>query len=379
VKSLTITALLISIGALSAQPSAADESRNYISIVGSTTLQPFAKAVAEQIGKKHKIKPPMIESTGTAGGFTLFCEGVGMAYPDIVNASRPMKQKELDACRSHGVDDVVEIKIGSGAAVLVQPTSAQVLDVSRKDLFLALAKNVPDPNCKTACDRLTPNPYQTWKQVNPSLPDLSIEIMGPPAGSGTREIINGTVMEASCDSYPWIAEKKTRSEAEYKRICHAIREDGAYAEETSDTILTRISGRSNAVGIVTYAAYQSAGKGLKVISVEGVQPLAARLASQSYPLTKPLLVYVKKAHVHRVPGLDRYLAELTNDQAWGNKGYLLKKGLAPMSADERKGYGEIVKSLRPMVDAGLLLPIGTVFETEPNFVSSPARKKKSQK
>lgn len=380
----SVTAGLISLWATAA---GADGARNYISIVGSTTVQPFSQAVAEQIAKTYKVKAPMIESTGTGGGITLFCEGVGMAYPDIVNASRPMKQKELDNCRANGVNDVVEIKVGSGGVTLIQSNSAATFEITRKDLFLALAKRIPDPACKTPCEKLINNPYQTWKQINPTLPDQPIEVLGPPASSGTSEAFMDTVMDTGCDSYPWLLQKKTKSETEYKRICHSLRDDGAYTEETSDSILSRIGGQSKAVGIVPYAAYQSADSHVKAVAVEGIKPSSAQLAAQTYPLTKPLLFYVKKAHVDRVPGLNRYIAEFTSDKAWGSKGYLLKKGLVPMAAAERAGYAAIARDLKPMSVAGDLLPIPASAAAElqeaskatPAASRPAAKKKKRQK
>ena len=342
---------------LFAASASADGVRNYISIVGSTTVQPFSVAVAEQLAKSTKLKAPMIESTGTGGGITLFCEGVGMAYPDIVNASRPMRQSELDRCRANGVNDVVEVKLGLGAVVAIQAGGAPSFDLTRKDLFLALAKRVPDPSCKTPCEKLVINPYQTWKQVNPVLPDQPIQVFGPPASSGTSETFMELAMDAGCDSFPWLAAKKSKNEVEYKRISHAIRDDGVYIEETTESILSRVAGQPKAVGLVSYSGFLNSRDSVQLVTVEGIKPEVRRLVDQTYSLTRPLLFYVKKAHVARVPGLEQFVAEMSSEKAWGPKGYLAKKGLVPMTVGERTGYAQIVRDLKPMAVAGQLLPV----------------------
>lgn len=355
----------------------ADGARNYISIVGSTTVQPFSLAVAEQIGKSHKVKAPMIESTGTGGGITLFCEGIGMAYPDIVNASRPMRQSEFDHCRDNGVKDVLEIKFGLGAVVAIQASGATLPELSRKDLFLALAKRIPDPTCKSPCEKLVVNPNHSWKQVNSTLPDQPIQVFGPPASSGTSETFMELAMDVGCDSYPWLAARKNMNELEHKRICHAVREDGVYTEDTGESVLSRVAGQSNSVGLVSYSGYQNSRDTLKAIAIEQVRPDAQTLISQTYPLTRPLLFYVKKAHMDRVPGLNQYLAEFSSEKAWGPKGYLAKKGLVSMTASERAGYAQIARDLKPMVAAGQLLPV--LMSPSEDQVIEPAAKVTSRK
>lgn len=354
---------------------AAEFNRNYIAIVGSSTLQPFAQAVAEQIAKSKKVKQPKIESTGTNGGFTLFCEGEGTAYPDIVNASRPMRQRELDNCRNAGVNDVVEIKVGYGGPVLVQSAKAAPLSLSRRELYLALAEQIPDPSCSPGCEKLVNNPNQRWKQINPALPDTPIEVLGPPASSGLSEALAEAVLETGCDTVPWLAAKKSRNDAAYKKACRSIRKDSAYTEETGETILARIGSEPSRIGIVSFAGYSGGHAGLSGIAVEGVTPSEESLASQRYPLTTPILFYVKRSHADSIPGLKAYLTEFTADKAWSGKGYLAKKGLVAMATAEREAYGRVARDLTVMTAAGQTPPL-ILAEAKPEPTPKPQTAKK---
>ncbi|NJD06990.1 MAG: hypothetical protein FIA97_10910 [Methylococcaceae bacterium] len=357
----------------------AEFSRNYIAIVGSSTLQPLSAAVAEQIAKSKKVKPPKIESTGTNGGFTLFCEGEGSAYPDIVNAARPMHQRELDNCRNAGVNDVVEIKVGYGGPVLVQASKATPLSLSRHDLYLALAEQLPDPSCAPGCEKLINNPNQRWKQINPTLPDTPIEVMGPPASSGLSEALAEAVLETGCDSVPWLAAHKARNDGVYKKACHSIRKDAAYTEETGETVLSRIGSEPDRLGIVSFANFSGGRSGLRSVAVEGVAPDDDSLASRRYPLTTPVLFYVKRAHADSIPGLKTYLTEFTGDKAWGAKGYLAKKGLVPMPAGERETYTRIARDLTVMTAAGQAPAPAIVAEAKPEPAPKPQSTKKHGK
>lgn len=326
----------------------ADGYRTYVSIVGSSSLMPFSEAVSERIAKSGKIKRPKLESTGTGGGFTLFCEGLGMEHPDIVNAGRRIHLKEFDACQRNGVSGVVEIKTGyDGVVLAAAQKGAPMAELSRKDLYLALAKQVIDPSCKDKCDKLVPNPYKTWKQVNAALPDSKIEVYGPPVSASIRDTFGEIVMEPGCAAYPQIA-KQSRNEAEFKRLCYTVREDGAYIEDTDENRAGGILADPNAVGLFTYTWLKRHSDRLKPLSIEGVAPSEASIVSQRYPIARAMYFYIKSAHVDRVPGLPQYLAEFTNDKAWGEKGYLLADGLIPMPKDERTRYAADAKALKPM-------------------------------
>jgi phosphate transport system substrate-binding protein len=213
----------------------AQSARDYISIVGSSTVYPFATVVAEQYGRSTSFKTPKIESTGSGGGLKLFCAGVGVEHPDITNASRRIKQSEYDRCAANGVKGIIEVKIGYDGIVLANSKKTAPLKLTRKDIFLALAKDVPDPK---GGEKLVPNPYKTWKDVNPALPAKSIEVLGPPPTSGTRDAFVELAMEGGAKKFDWIKAMKKKDKKMYKAVCHTVREDGAYVEAGENDNLT---------------------------------------------------------------------------------------------------------------------------------------------
>ncbi|MFM8330652.1 MAG: substrate-binding domain-containing protein [Candidatus Methylumidiphilus sp.] len=342
--------LLLAAAVFGAQSVAmAEAPKNYLYIVGSTTVQPFAEAVAGKIAKSAKLKQPLFEPTGTNAGFTMFCEGGGFDSPDIINASRPIKKSEFATCQNNGAGELLEVKIGYDGIVIASDKKSKPLELTRKDLYLALDKQVPDPACQPGCDTLVANPYKTWKQVNPALPDIKIDVFGPPFSSGTMEVFAEAVSEAGCNSYPGLAAKKAKSEKEYNRICHNIREDGVYTEETLENVASKLDVSPDAVGIVTYSRLREHASHLQAAKLDGVAPSYESIANQSYPISRPLFFYVKKSHVGQVPGLLAYLNEFSSEKAMGPKGYLVAKGLVALPLLEQKGIAADVKALKPMV------------------------------
>lgn len=338
----------ISVAVFSAQANAVS-ARDNINIVGSSTVYPFATVVAEQFGKAGKFKTPKVESTGTGGGIKLFCGGVGVEYPDIANASRRMKKSEFDACQKAGVKDIVEVEIGYDGIVLAHSTKAKPMTLTRKEIFLALAKQVPDPGCAD-CDKLVANPYKTWKEINPSLPDTKIEVLGPPPTSGTRDAFAELAMESGCQAFGWIKALKEKDESEFKKICQSLREDGAYVEagENDNLIVQKLEANPNAVGIFGYSYLEQNTDKLAAASVDGVEPTYENISAKKYPISRPLYFYVKKAHVGVIPGLDRYVAEFTSEMAMGEEGYLTGKGLIPLPEKARKEVMKNAKQLKSL-------------------------------
>ena len=325
---------------------------DYLHILGSTTVAPFAEEVAGRLAKvkKSKFRQPLFESTGTNSGFILFCEGGGTDTPDIINSSRSIKKSEFAACQLNNVGDLVEVKIGYDGIVIASSKKAKPMELTRKELYLALSKQVPDPACKKEpCDTLVPNPYKTWRQINPALPDLKIEVVGPPTGSGTMEVFAEAVSEAGCNTYPALAARKAKNEKEYNRVCHNLREDGVYTEESAENIPSQLEGRPDAIGILNYNRFKDNSAKLQAAKLDGVAPDYDSIASQSYPISRPLFFYVKKSHVGKVPGLEAYLAEFTSEKTLGPKGYLVNKGLIALSAQEAKQVAADVKALKPLV------------------------------
>jgi len=319
--------------------------RDYISIVGSSTVYPFATVVAEQFGKTSGFKTPKIESTGSGGGFKLFCGGVGVEYPDITNASRAIKSSEIEKCAANGVKDIVEVKIGYDGIVLGNSKAATPLKLTRKDIFLALAKDVPDPKNP---GKLIPNPYKTWKEVNSELPDIKIEVLGPPPTSGTRDAFVELAMEGGAKKFDFIKAMKKADKKAYKKVCHTIREDGAYIEagENDNLIVQKLQANPKAIGIFGYSFLDQNSDVIQGSYVESEAPTFENIAEGKYPVSRPLFFYVKKAHVDVIPGMKGYLAEFTAEKAWGEDGYLADKGMIPMPDAERKEYAANVKNLK---------------------------------
>jgi phosphate transport system substrate-binding protein len=325
----------------------ADSARDYITIVGSSTVYPFSTVVAEQFGKTSKFKAPKVESTGTGGGFKLFCSGVGVQHPDISNASRRIKASEFEMCQKNGVKDIVEVKIGYDGIAIAHSTQAAPMELTLKEIFLALGKEVPDPN---GSEKLVPNPYKTWVQINPKLPADKIEVLGPPPTSGTRDAFAELAMEGGCKTFPWIHALKEKDEKAYKAVCHSIREDGAYVEagENDNLIVQKLQANPVALGVFGYSFLEQNSDKVSGIKVDNVAPEFEAIASGQYPISRPLYFYVKKAHVTVIPGIAEFLEEFSSEKAWGSEGYLTDKGLIPMPDAERKQFAEDIKSLKSL-------------------------------
>jgi len=325
-------ALLIAITLLASTQSFA---RGTVEIVGSSTVYPFATVVAERVGKQANIKTPKIESTGTGGGFKLFCGGVGTQYADITNASRAIKDSEVAKCASNGVTDILEVNVGYDGIVLSNSKESDVLNVTRKQIFLALAKEVPGPD-----GALIENPYVYWSDIDSSLPNVKIEVLGPPPTSGTRDAFAELAMEGGCKKFPDIKAMKKVDKRAYKAICHTVREDGAYVEagENDNLIIQKLTRNPNAYGIFGFSFLDQNADVVQGSLIEGVEPTFENIADKSYSVSRPLFFYVKKAHVGVVPGIAEYVNEFTSEKAWGDDGYLVEKGMIPLPKEVRNSF-----------------------------------------
>ena len=319
------------------------QARDYISIVGSSAVCPFATVVAEQFGKTTDFKTPKIESTGSGGGLRLFCAGVGVEHPDVTSASRRIKKSEVEKCAGNGVNDIVEVKIGYDGIVFANSRKSDPVEISRKQIFLALAKDVPDPN---GGESLVPNPYTKWSDIDASLPDTEIEVLGPPPTSGTRDAFAELALEGGCKKIDWIMAMKKADKKKYKAICHTVREDGGYIEagENDTLIVQKLDANPAAFGVFGYSFLDQNSDKIQGAMVDGVEPTFENIADQSYPVSRPLYFYAKQAHIGTIPGMVEYLAEFTGDKAWGPDGYLADKGMTPMPADERAKFADDVKN-----------------------------------
>lgn len=320
-------------GLLLAGVAQAQSARDYISIVGSSTVYPFTTTVAERFGRQSRFKTPKVESTGTGGGIKLFCNGVGVQHPDIANASRRIKAGEVESCAQNGVQDIVEVKVGYDGLTVANARQAPLYRLTQKDVYLALAKRVPDP---ANPQELVANPYTSWRQVNKSLPDVKIEVLGPPPTSGTRDSLVELFMEPGCSQFAWIKALKEVDERRFRQLCHTVREDGAYVEagENDNLIVQKLVANPNALGIFGYSFLEENLDKLHGSLLNGVQPDFDTISSGRYPASRPLFIYVKKAHVGVIPGLKEFVAEYVSARALGEDGYLADKGLIPPETAE---------------------------------------------
>ena len=324
----------------------AAQARDYISIVGSSTVYPFATVVAEQFGKTTKFKTPKIESTGSGGGLKLFCSGVGIQYPDMTNASRRIKKSEVEQCSKNGVKDITEIKVGYDGIVLANSKKSKPFHLTRKDIFLALAKNVPNPRGNS----LAPNPYRLWSDIDPGLPAVKIEVLGPPPTSGTRDAFVELVMEEGAKSFSWIKDLAKKDKNRFKEIAHTIREDGPFVEagENDNLIVQKLDVNPDVLGIFGFSFLDQNEDKIQGSFIDGVEPAFEAIADGEYPVSRPLYVYVKKAHANVIPGVNEFLNEFTSEKAWGEEGYLADKGMIPMPEEERATFREDAQKLNTL-------------------------------
>jgi phosphate transport system substrate-binding protein len=347
-KKFSFTALVAVSASLTLTSTAFGQSaRDYISIVGSSTVYPFATVVAEQFGKTTDYKTPKIESTGSGGGLKLFCAGVGVEHPDITNASRRIKESEVEMCQENGVEEIAEVKIGFDGIAVANSNQADHYNLTLKELYLALAKEVPNPD---GGEELVPNPYEKWSDINSELPDSDIEVLGPPPTSGTRDAFVELVMEPGCQEFEFIAAMEDSDEDAYKAACMNMREDGGYidAGENDNLIVQKLEANPNALGIFGYSFLEENMDKVQGSHIAGVEPTFDNIAEGDYPVSRPLFFYVKKAHVGVIPGIKEYVAEFTSENAVGPDGYLGDKGLIPLPDEERKQVQADAESMKDM-------------------------------
>lgn len=355
------------------------QGRDTVTIVGSSTVYPFATVVAERFGRSTSFKTPKIESTGSGGGLKLFCKGVGTGTPDITNASRRIKQSEYDRCQSNGVKDIVEVLVGYDGIAIANSKKAPLLKLTLADLYLALAKDVPGPDGK-----LIPNPNKTWRDVNPSLPNTAIEVLGPPPTSGTRDAFAELALGGGAQSfadiktlrglksddvqeinalmgrlgipsgvYKALEEKKgaaPKGKDVFKTIAYAVREDGVYIEagENDNLIVQKLEANPGAVGVFGYSFLEENADKVQGSSIDGVSPSFDSIADGDYPVSRPLYFYIKAAHAGKIPGIQEYAEEFTSNRAMGEDGYLPERGLIPLGDAELQQVQDTVANMKRM-------------------------------
>jgi len=327
-KSRVVKGVLASVGfAVAVAYSAAASARDQVQIVGSSTVYPFSTIVAERFGNKGDFKTPVIESTGTGGGMKLFCQGVGSNNPDISNASRAMKSSEWDNCQAAGVTDIIEVAFGNDGIAFANSIKGPKLNLTRKQLWMALAEHGPKP--------------AKWTEIDPALPDAEIIVMVPPPTSGTRDAWNSLVMSKGCP-----AEVKEKD----KDSCEMLREDGAAIEagENDTLIVQKLEANPKAFGIFGFSYLENNMDKIQAADIEGVAINLESIQDYSYPISRPLFFYVKKAHIGVIPGLQEYLLEFTSEDAIGPEGYLIDAGLVPLDDESRAKVRTDAKNLTTM-------------------------------
>ncbi|MCU0820615.1 MAG: substrate-binding domain-containing protein [Beijerinckiaceae bacterium] len=342
------SAALLAVALLSSTGLAA--ARDQIRIVGSSTVYPFTTIVAEQLGKTAGVKTPVVESTGTGGGMKLFCDGVGVQFPDGTNASRRMKAGEFELCQKNGVKDIIELMVGYDGLTLAFSKKNPPLTLTRAQVFLALAKNVPGPDGK-----LIPNPYKTWNQIDPALPNRPIEVLGPPPTSGTRDSLHELVLEAGAEQIPALKALKASDRKAFDAAWKSIREDGVYVEagENDNVIVQKLEANPAAVGVFGYSFLEENVARVQGVKLDGVEPNEDSISTLRYPASREMFVYVKKAHVGVVPGLDKFAQEYVSNRAAAEGGYLEKKGLVPVPKARLAEAQANVSALKVMTGEGL--------------------------
>lgn len=319
--------------------------RDQIKIVGSSTVYPFTTLVAEQyVNNNPGMKAPVIESTGTGAGMKLFCAGIGSQHPDIEDASRRMKASEFKTCTEHGVDQILEIQVGIDGIAFAESKSGKSLQLTPVDLYLALAAN----------PRGAKNAAKTWKDVNPALPAIPIQVYGPPSTSGTRDALAELILARGCAAiYPPSMKLKDKKPDEYANICTRIRDDGPYVDagENDNLIVQKLQSNPNAIGIFGYSYLEENSDVLNGLMLAGVEPSYETISQGLYPGARPLFLYVKRAHLSAIPGLSRFLEQYA--ASWSPDGPLAKRGLIPAPADVRAASAAIIKN-QALLDGRLL-------------------------
>ena len=329
-KKITFIVSTISLITLSSISYAEDQIR----IVGSSTVFPFSTAVAEEFGRSTKFKTPIVESTGSGGGMKLFCSGIGFEHPDITNASRRIKEREFNTCSDNGIK-IMEVKVGYDGIVLANSKKGTLYNLTTRDIYLALAAKVPVDDGLTLQD----NPHKTWKDVNEDLPNIKIEVLGPPPTSGTRDAFVELAMDSGAKSFEALKKLRNSSKEgknEFKKIARTIREDGLFIEagENDNLIVQKLEANPNAIGIFGYSFLDQNSDKLQGSNVNGIKPEFENILSGDYVISRSLYFYIKKNHIRIKPSILDFAKEFTSEGAMGFDGYLADKGLIPLSENE---------------------------------------------
>ena len=325
--------------------------REQVSIAGSSTVLPFATVIAEQLGKNPNYKTPVVESGGSSVGKKGVCDGTGLKYIDIGNASSRMKVKELKYCEKNNVQ-VTEIKVGYDGIVVANSKKGTQLNISKADLAKALTAKIPAcvaNNSNVNCDKWVDNPYKKWSDINPSLPNLDIRVYGPPTTSGTRASYAEMVNQKGYCGKDKVAKAASKARGDKKgKKCRAMRTDGDFIEagEQDNLIVQKLIEDPTAYGIFGFSYLDQNSDKLNGAIIDGGAPTFEAIADGDYAVSRALYFYVKHSHLDVVKGIQEYMTEWTKH--WNEDGLLADYGMIPMPKEERAKYAKAMKDLPPL-------------------------------
>jgi len=319
-------------------------STNDIRIVGSSTVYPFTKAVAEDFMKSNAGLNVTVESTGTGAGMKLFCAGVGSQHPDVEDASREIKKSEYDSCIKNGVKSIIEVPVGIDGLTIIEANNGPAMNLTQADIYKALAANPFGKGQNTA---------QTWKDVNPSLPAVKIRVLGPPPTSGTRDSLADLYLTKGCDTDPAMKALAKTNEDQHKQICTKIREDGAFVEagENDNLLVQKVSSDAGTLGVLGYSYLEQNADKIRAVKIAGVSPTEATIADLSYPGARKLYIYVKGEHMAAKPKLRDFVGQYA--KMWAKGGPLERRGLVPFGGTDATTATQQSTDLKPLDPAGL--------------------------
>ncbi|MEE3045386.1 MAG: substrate-binding domain-containing protein [Pseudomonadota bacterium] len=329
-RTFAVTAMAASIALVSVVSAA--QARDQVRIVGSSTIFPLTTKVAEHFARTTGAPAPVVESTGSGGGFKLFCGGVGEQYPDIVDASRPISGSETAICAANSVRKISEIKIGYDGIVLLGSREAPTMSLTARQLYLALARTIPVNGASV------PNPNVKWSDVDPSLPDLKIRVYGPPPTSGTRDLMGQLLLDKGCSTFADIASLESSDPDSFRLLCRTIREDGAYIEagENDRLVISKLEKDPTSYGVMGFNNLERNREKLRGITINGIEPDYETILDGSYPGSRALYLYVKDDHEQLVRSLGAFVSTYVSEAVIGEDGLLVENGLVPLTEEERQ-------------------------------------------
>lgn len=339
---LPFAALLAACG--SSSSGGAGSANDMIKVVGSSTVYPFTKAVAEDFQRVNPGISVIVESTGTGAGMKLFCQGVGSQFPDIEDASRAIKKSEYEDCQRNGARQVIEVPVGIDGLTIIESNSGPAMSLTQADIYKALAANPFGKGANTA---------QTWQDVNPALPAVKIRVLGPPPTSGTRDSLADLYLTKGCDSDPAMQALARSNEGQHNQVCTKIREDGAYVEagENDNLMVQKVAGDPGTLGVLGYSYLEQNADKVRPVKINGIAPTEATISDLSYPGARKLYIYLKGEHMRAKPKMRDFVAAYA--KAWGKSGPLERRGLVPLSGADAEAAAKQSAALAPLDPGGL--------------------------